>query len=166
MIIWPWKSQMREILAPYLHTARNLDELRGLVVSVAVYLKSKSPNKPIVYIGGPITTHGPDNITRNLSLLYKTADHIASTRRVITYTNPYAGDLRRFPNVGEKEFSQYSTDLLRSGVFAGVIFLEGWQMSKGCNEEYRVALTIGIPVQTMPLTQLGAGYTTPPDYFP
>ena len=145
---------MKELLKPYISTSQNINHLRDSVIKMGQYLKNRYPDIQLDYIGGPITADGPANIKRNLILLGSVAEIIHMSEGVFTYTNPYVGDLRRFPGLSESDFILYSAQLLESGIFDRLTLVEGWERSVGSNDEYRRAIAIGIQIRTYPLDKM------------
>lgn len=149
-----YQTIMKELLAPLITSAQSIDDLRDSVIKLAWGLKYRCPDIPLYYIGGPITADGPKNIGRNWALLGFVADTVRKDEGVFAYTNPYVGDLRRFPDLKESDSILYCAQLLESGVFDRLTLIEGWERSVGSRDEYRRALSLGIPVRIFPLDRI------------
>src|SRR5438309_352921 len=80
---------MYEILQTAVRNASSLDEIRRIVVPVLFTSKNSDSAKRLAYVSGIISSDGPEEMPKNISLLHERTNRIAEIERCPVFGPTY-----------------------------------------------------------------------------
>ncbi len=143
---------MKERIEEAVRNAKNIDEVKSLVLSVLEETRSKGAER-VGYVAGLITSEGPENIDKNVQRLVKFTDNIRTQKDFPIFSSTDVISDELFERLGLEEFQKtdwekFWRDILGAeGRYITDIFMTPrWEVSRGSRDEHAVAKEVGMQI--------------------
>lgn len=120
-----------------------VDDLVEILIGVRSVIKKMKPSVPIQYVtGSGIAICG--NMPRRYDVT-DVSDMMSATSNMYTFCPPYLGNSFNYPHITDLELIELPLRLIDKRMFDGATFLEGWDISPVCKNEFSTVLKLGLP---------------------
>lgn len=151
-------------LQDQLRAASTMKEVRDGLIALLARVKAEHPEERILYVIGIISSDGAEHVQRNLDALER------NTKLLREHYGPFVFSARSVwsdelfarvgsPNIPEQDFIQLWDEMLHCGCISGLLLTPRWEISRGAQDEHRIARSLNLEIHCPEVLFTSSGTT-------